>query len=174
MNPTDHEVAFSPHVGTDNRGYARNFSDIHLTTLDEEGNTNDNDTLSAKSASPSALPYNRKASTDMTTNGPPTASSATSFTYLESRRTSALGPNERHLSILDPLSDRVSTVLVWQNLTVEAREDKRKEFFQRMKSYKKYEPKRKFLLNSTSGVIAGGLWAVMGTFFFFFYKLTIF
>lgn len=174
MNPADHVVSFSPHGGTDNRAYARNFSDIHLTTLNEEENTNDNDPKTAKSASTSQSPYNREISTNTTTNGPPTASSTTSFTYPASGRTTALGPNERHLSILDPLSDRVSTVLVWQNLSVEAREDKRKEFFQRMKSYKNFEPKRKALLNSTSGVIAGGLWAVMGTFFFLFYIPTIF
>ena len=35
---------------------------------------------------------------------------------------------ERQLSPLDPMSDRVSTILVWQHLTVQIREDKRREF----------------------------------------------
>ena len=71
-------------------------------------------------------------------------------------------PFERQLSPIDPMSDRVSTILVWQNLTVQIREDKRKEFFQRMKSYKKFVPKRKCLLHKVSGAITGGLWGVMG------------
>ena len=77
-------------------------------------------------------------------------------------RASTSNPNERSLSILDPFSDRVSTILVWQNLTVSTRPDKRKEFFQRLKSSKNFVPKRKTLLNDVSGAIAGGLWAVMG------------
>jgi hypothetical protein len=60
------------------------------------------------------------------------------------------------------MSDRVSTILVWKNLTVQIREDKKKEAFQRMKSYKTFVPKRKCLLNNISGAITGGLWAVMG------------
>ena len=71
---------------------------------------------------------------------------------------------DRPLSPIDPMSDRVSTILVWQHLTVQIREDKRKEFFQRMKSYKHFTPKRKSLLNNISGAITGGLWAVMGNF----------
>ena len=69
---------------------------------------------------------------------------------------------KRHDSVLDPMSDRVSTVLVWKNITVQIRQDKRKEFFQRLKSYKTFVPKRKCLLNNISGAITGGLWAVMG------------
>ncbi|CAF4738286.1 unnamed protein product [Rotaria sp. Silwood1] len=71
-------------------------------------------------------------------------------------------PFQRHLSILDPLSDRVSTILVWKNLTVLTREDKITEFFQRIKCWKKFTPKRQCLLNNISGAITGGLWAVMG------------
>lgn len=53
---------------------------------------------------------------------------------------------ERQLSPLDPMSDRVSTILVWQHLTVQIREDKRKEFFQRMKSYKHFAPEKKMFI----------------------------
>src|SRR5690349_12050888 len=35
-----------------------------------------------------------------------------------SRRSTGVGPYERQLSLLDPMSDRVSTILVWRNLTV--------------------------------------------------------
>lgn len=77
-------------------------------------------------------------------------------------KSTALGPNERHLSILDPLSDRVSTILVWQNLSVQARESRYKDFRKRITSYKNYVPTRKYLLHNTSGAITGGLWAVMG------------
>lgn len=72
--------------------------------------------------------------------------------------------SQRQLSILDPFSDRVSTILVWKNLSVFTREDKKKELFQRMKVWKKFEPKRQCLLNNISGAITGGLWAVMGQF----------
>jgi hypothetical protein len=71
-------------------------------------------------------------------------------------------PFERQLSMLDPLSARVSTILVWKNLTVFTREDKTKEFFQKMKFWKEFTPKRQCLLNNISGAITGGLWAVMG------------
>ena len=78
------------------------------------------------------------------------------------------GPHERQLSLLDPLSDRVSTILVWQNLSVSSRGDKKKEFFRKVKSCNKYVPERKCLLNNVSGAIAGGLWAVMGKLYFIF------
>ena len=77
-------------------------------------------------------------------------------------RTDLVDMYQRQLSILDPLSDRVSTILVWKNLSVYTREDKTKEILQRMKFWKKFEPKRKCLLNNISGAITGGLWAVMG------------
>lgn len=71
-------------------------------------------------------------------------------------------PFERQLSILDPLSDRVSTILVWKSLTVSSREDKNRELFKKFRTCNQYVPKRKILLNDVSGAIAGGLWAVMG------------
>jgi hypothetical protein len=69
---------------------------------------------------------------------------------------------ERPFSSIDPESARVSTILVWQNLTVKTREDKRNEFFQRFRPYKDFESKQKVLLHNLSGAITGGLWAVMG------------
>ena len=99
------------------------------------------------------------------TFAPQQSASSSSFSQpppQSNRKSSALGPNERHLSILDPLSDRVSTILVWQNLSVQARESRYKEFRKRVTSYKNYVPQRKYLLHNTSGAIMGGLWAVMG------------
>ncbi|CAF4193784.1 unnamed protein product, partial [Adineta steineri] len=72
------------------------------------------------------------------------------------------GPFERQLSLLDPTSDRVSTILVWERLTVLSREDKTTEFFRKVRSCNRYVPKRKCSLNNVSGAITGGLWAVMG------------
>jgi hypothetical protein len=63
------------------------------------------------------------------------------------------------------MSDRVSTILVWKNLVVSTREDKKKQFFQRL-TRKNPEPKSKRLLHNVSGAITGGLWAVMGKFLF--------
>lgn len=68
----------------------------------------------------------------------------------------------RELSFLDPSSDRVSTILVWQNLTVTTREDKLLEQVRRLKFWNPTPPKRKCLINNVSGAITGGLWAVMG------------
>ncbi|CAF3774074.1 unnamed protein product [Adineta steineri] len=45
-----------------------------------------------------------------------------------------VGPFERQLSQLDPTSDRVSTILVWERLTVLSREDKTTEFFRKVRS----------------------------------------
>ena len=72
-------------------------------------------------------------------------------------------PYDRQLSLIDPLSDRVTTVLVWQNLTVTSYEGKNQELMKKIKSCNRYVPKRKCLLNNISGAITGGLWAVMGT-----------
>jgi hypothetical protein len=64
------------------------------------------------------------------------------------------------------MSDRVSTILVWKNIIVSTREDKKKQFFQRLTG-KNPEPKSKCLLHNVSGAITGGLWAVMGKCFAF-------
>ncbi|CAF4221509.1 unnamed protein product, partial [Rotaria sordida] len=80
----------------------------------------------------------------------------------ERKSVANIDPSQRQLSILDPLSDRVSTVLVWKNLTVLTRENKVTEFCQRMKCWKKPTLKRQRLLNNISGAVTGGLWAVMG------------
>ncbi|UJR16819.1 hypothetical protein I4U23_003718 [Adineta vaga] len=57
---------------------------------------------------------------------------------------------------IDESSSSSRTILVWKNLLVETRGNKRKEFFQRCRS------NRKILLHNLNGVINGGLWAVMG------------
>ncbi|CAF1013506.1 unnamed protein product, partial [Adineta ricciae] len=77
-------------------------------------------------------------------------------------RATIFGSFDRQLSLLDPMSDRVSTILVWQNLIVSTREDKKSQLLQRMKLSKNAAPKKKVLLHNISGAITGGLWAVMG------------
>jgi hypothetical protein len=176
MSSTNRELsptsARSDHIDKDNQNYTRNSNDIRLPTLKEEENTKIEHPLDSKSTSSSSLPaiyeipmHNTKITMSGISNGLPEKTSSTSFTHQQHHRSGALGPNERNLSILDPMSDRVSTILVWQNLTVQVRENKRKEFFKRMKSYKDFVPTRKSLLSNTSGAIAGGLWAVMGKIF---------
>jgi hypothetical protein len=174
MDPSSVESSPANDYGwKDNRSYVRNSSDTHLTTLNEEDGAYVNFPLGGvTSASSSAFPAIYEVSNDeantQTFTPPPTASSA-NFTQRQARQSSVIGPNERQLSILDPMSDRVSTILVWKNLTVQARPNKRKEFFKRLRSYKDFVPSRKFLLHNTSGAIAGGLWAVMGKVFVFFF-----
>jgi hypothetical protein len=174
MNPSSPELPSTPHAsddgGVDNRSYARNVSDNHLATLDEEENPVAKLPLQVTSPTSLVFPAIYEVSTDekmMSPTRPPPSASSTGSGHQQNRRGTGLGPKERQLSILDPTTDRVSTILVWKNLTVQARENKRKEFFQRMKPYKDFEPKRKNLLSNTSGAITGGLWAVMGKLFFF-------
>jgi hypothetical protein len=144
MNPI---VPTTPHIeidgGTDNRCYTQSFSDIIIPARP-----------TSSFAIISEVPIN-------TTHSP----CSSVYNHHSHCQKSDLEPFERQLSLLDPMSDRVSTILVWQNLTVQIREDKKKEAFQRMKSYKTFVPKRKCLLNNISGAIAGGLWAVMGKFY---------
>jgi hypothetical protein len=74
-----------------------------------------------------------------------------------------VNPFDRQLSLIDPFSDRVTSILVWKNLTVLTREDKAIECCKRIRCWTKFKPKRQCLLNNISGAITGGLWAVMGT-----------
>jgi hypothetical protein len=148
--------------GTDNHSYSQSLSDICLPNSTEHGNIPSR----ATSASPARFyiiceePTNTTGSVK-SIEAPPSACSS-DYNFRSHRRSTGLIPFERQLSLLDPMSDRVSTILVWKNLTVQIREDKKKEAFQRMKSYKTFVPKRKCLLNNISGAITGGLWAVMG------------
>jgi hypothetical protein len=152
--------------GTDNGSYTRSLSDLPIPNSNEHGKVNVNIPARATSASPAPFPVIFEIPTNTTSSlksiGAPPSICSSDYNRHSHRRSTGLGPLERQLSLLDPMSDRVSTILVWQNLTVQIREDKRKEAFQRMKSYKTFVPKRKCLLNNISGAIAGGLWAVMG------------
>ena len=163
MDPTITESSGNDYGGRDNHSYAPTSSDPQLTTLNEQDDSDVKLPPRALSSSTlrgiSEVPTNIK---NTMTNGPPPSASSASFNQHQSRKSSALGPFDRQLSLLDPMSDRVSTILVWKNLTVEARPSKSTEFFKRMKSSKDFVPTRKSLLSNTSGAIAGGLWAVMG------------
>ncbi|CAF3879499.1 unnamed protein product [Rotaria magnacalcarata] len=163
MDSTDPDLFPSSHAtnyeGASHHGLTRNIGDSHLPTLNEEEYADGASLLQEKSLSSM---YKANVTTAGSSHDLPSITSSASFADQRNLRSSASKPKERQLSILDPLSDRVSTILVWKNLTVQARPSKREEFFQRLKSYKKYLPKRKCLLSNTSGAITGGLWAVMG------------
>lgn len=146
-------------VGTDNRSYTRSLSDISMATPDKNRRLDLDIPIRATSASAVPCPVIFEVTTDATA---PPGKSPGFNPHSHYRRSSASKTFERQLSQLDPRSDRVSTILVWQNLTVQIRADKRKEVIQRVKSYKTFVPERKCLLNNISGAIMGGLWAVMG------------
>lgn len=95
---------------------------------------------------------------------PPSASSANFFPNKRRSTTGSASGYERQMSILDPMSDRVSTILVWQNLVVSTREQSKKRYLKRLGCPVNYEPTTKELLHNVSGAITGGLWAVMGKF----------
>jgi len=150
--------------GTDNRSYTRSLNDIPITNSNEHEKLDIN--IPARAASAAQFPVIFEVPTNITNSvesvRAPSSTCLSGYNNYFQCRSTGLGPFERQLSLLDPMSDRVSTILVWKNLTVQIREDKRKEVFQRMKSYKTFVPKRKCLLNNISGAITGGLWAVMG------------
>ena len=102
---------------------------------------------------------------------PRTTSDLTPINRTNSVTNNSISPNlvaniytkERQASVLDPMSDRVSTILVWQNLIVSTRGDKKNKFhLPDIKRSKGSGPTSKVLLHNLSGAITGGLWAVMG------------
>jgi hypothetical protein len=149
--------------------YTKSFSDIPVANSTANEKFGANIPARATSASPAPFPVIFEIPTNtinsIKSTGAPPSTCSSFHSHHPHRRSTGLGTFERQLSLLDPMSDRVSTILVWQHLTVQIREDKRKEAFQRMKSYKTFVPKRKCLLNNISGAITGGLWAVMGKFY---------
>ena len=140
-----------------------NFNGIPFSSLDESQADDHGVAWSISRAPTSALYTIPNPTPNQTGFSSLVPSSSVASNHHQSHRHPVLaGPADRHLSLLDPLSDRVSTILVWKNLTVLTREDKVKECFQRAKFWKKFQPKRQTLLNNVSGAITGGLWAVMG------------
>ena len=66
--------------------------------------------------------------------------------------------SDKHSSIVDFEPNPAATVLVWKDLVVSTKEKKKNPFL----FFQNTEPTSKRLLHSVSGVITGGLWAVMG------------
>jgi len=177
------EIKFEPRTseinqnsGRENRGYARSQSDHHFPTFEEERILKLKHLPRIASAAASTFPIIYEAPIDTDTAdisfpSPtiplPSSTSSIVDNHHSHRRSTSLEQFERQSSLIDPMSDRVSTILVWQYLTVSTRENKHKEFLQRMKSSKNFVPKRKCLLHNVSGAITGGLWAVMGKCFAF-------
>lgn len=155
--------------GEEHETYVRSQSDHQLATRHQEERGHLKRTTQQTSASSAVFPVIYEVPSDADTAGitfaPPPSASSSGYSHQQHRRSTATGGFERQLSTLDPMSDRVSTILVWQDLIVSTREDKKKQFFQRFTS-KNPEPKTKRLLHNLSGAITGGLWAVMGKLFF--------
>jgi hypothetical protein len=128
---------------SDDQSDEQSNKDIHLTTFNEVKKLKSNYAIQA------------------TSDGIFVSTESISTTK-EELQLSRRGSLASQFSSIDPKCDRVSTILVWKNLTVQTSEDKRREFFQRFPFYKHFEPKRKVLLHNLNGAITGGLWAVMG------------
>ncbi|CAF3762149.1 unnamed protein product [Adineta steineri] len=160
--------------GKENQSYLRSQSDQYLPMFKDTDRFNVKNLSRTASAGANAFPVIYELPTDdikiSTADIPypsptipyPSSAPPTIRHQKLNRRSTILESFERQLSLPDSISDRASTILVWQNLTVSTREDRRKEFFQRLKSSKNFVPQRKALLHNISGAITGGLWAVMG------------
>jgi len=136
-----------------------------LPTTNQEEKGNKKRLPRTSSATPGLCSVIYEVPTDADETGitfsPPSYTSVSVYNHQQQRRSTATGLYERQLSILDPMSDRVSTILVWKNLIVSTREKSFKKIIS-----KNTEPKSKRLLHNVSGAITGGLWAVMGEFAF--------
>jgi hypothetical protein len=168
------------HITNDNAEKSRNYgpsqSDHQLSTMNQEERGNKKRMPRISSATPGLFSAIYEILTDVDETGitfaPPPSASSSGYTHQQQRQSTGIEPHERQLSILDPMSDRVSTILVWKNLIVSTREDRKKQFCQKLSS-KNPEPKSKRLLHNVSGAITGGLWAVMGKFSFHIYIIRI-
>ena len=156
--------------GMENRGYTRSQSDHQIMKSDgDDHHLRVLRTLRANSAAASTIPViyelpivdpDLNQSKPMYNTISPLIVSPTKMSYLSTAISLQTTPS----SIPDPMSDRVSTILVWQHLTVSTRGDQQKGLMKRLLSFKSKESKRKVLLHHVSGAITGGLWAVMGNF----------
>jgi ABC-type multidrug transport system ATPase subunit len=167
--------------GTENQGYIRSQSDHHLPKFKEDEGINIKRLPRTTSADASTFPIILEVPIDMINDSPSdnpfvsptTLSPSSAFHNQHSHcRSTGFAPPERQSSLPDPMSDRVSTILVWKNLTVSTREDKKHEFLKYIKPSKSIVPQKKCLLHNLSGAITGGLWAVMGKFFLYLNKIS--
>jgi hypothetical protein len=120
--------------GEENHGYVRSQSDHQLPAYsrDEKGHTKH--LPRAASSFPVIYEVPSDAATTDVTFVPPPAAPSAGYSHQQSRRSTGTGPHERQLSVLDPMSDRVSTILVWDNLLVSTRQGKKKQIFQHFSS----------------------------------------
>ncbi|CAF4657204.1 unnamed protein product, partial [Rotaria sp. Silwood2] len=165
MNGNSPIIDITNNDGEVNQSYVPNPTDNPLQTIHKEEKQDTQHFPRTSAASTTSMHVIYEVKPDENTNGitfvsSPSASSS-SNSHQQQRQSIGTEPYERQLSILDPTSDRVSTILVWQNLIVSAREAKKLQFIRRSIS-KNFQPKTKRLLHNVSGAITGGLWAVMG------------
>ncbi|CAF4767961.1 unnamed protein product, partial [Rotaria socialis] len=134
--------------GQVNASFVGNPTDYQLQTISEEEYPQASGLLRGTAASASSFQVHYEAASGEDSHGitfappPPAPSSAFTHHHQQHHRSNETGTFERQSSILDPMSDRVSTILVWKNLVVFTREDKKKLFFKRCLS-KNAEPKSK-------------------------------
>lgn len=152
----------------ENQQYSRSSSDHQISDANKEDRGTTKHLPRSASGTPGTFSVIYEVPTDADEAGitfapPPSASSANFQQHQQQRRSTGTGPFERQLSIIDPTSDRVSTVLVWKDIIVSTR----KKQFCRNPFAKGPPPTAKRLLHKVSGAITGGLWAVMGKSFFF-------
>jgi hypothetical protein len=164
--------------GAENESYLRSQSDQQLSVAKDADGVNDKHMHRTISAGASTFPVIPEApaealhaaAADLPCPSPsfqlPVSAPPTVHTESTKPRATIFGSFEREASVPDPMSDSVSTILVWQNLTVSTREKPNKTFLQRLRLSKTVAPQRKVLLHNLSGSITGGLWAVMGKFRF--------
>ena len=163
--------------GTENQGYVRSQSDHYLSSTKVEEDNRSIDQikrlLRANSAAASTFPIIDEIPTDVKHASPsksPLVGSSTSPSPVPAPghpehpapASTVVDVCERQSSLLDPMSDRVSTILVWQNITVSALSDKKNPLVRCFKSSEPSESKKKCLLHGVTGAITGGLWAVIG------------
>ncbi|CAF2733376.1 unnamed protein product [Rotaria sp. Silwood2] len=165
MNGNSPIIDITNNDGEVNQSYVPNPTDNPLQTIHKEEKQDTQHFPRTSAASTTSMHVIYEVKPDENTNGitfvsSPSASSS-SNSHQQQRQSIGTEPYERQLSILDPTSDRVSTILVWQNLIVSAREAKKFQFIRHSIS-KNFQPKTKRLLHNVSGAITGGLWAVMG------------
>ena len=174
LEPIDRDIHHEG--GTENAAYSRSQSDQHLSTYKSTHDRHTERLSRTTSAAASTFPTISEVSNERShptvsntphvTQPPPASVSAPCKAYapIKPRQsTTTSSPFEKQSLALDPMSDRVSTVLVWQNIVVSTREKKESALWKYMKPSKDNEPKTKCLLHNVSGAITGGLWAVMGT-----------
>ncbi|CAF4200643.1 unnamed protein product, partial [Rotaria magnacalcarata] len=110
--------------GQINPSFVGSHTDYQLQTISEEEYPKPSGLLRGTSASNSSFQVLYEAAAGEDSHGitfaapPPAPSSAFAHKQQQHHQSNDRPAHERQSSVLDPMSDRVSTILVWQNLVV--------------------------------------------------------